>query len=176
VVSAKDTIPGLEKASLKPDAETFAINDGLAQAWGHACYPLFAGKSVATLALGTGVGTGFVHHYQFIPVKRGYPSEINDLFTSFGSTIEQACGGLAVGKEPDEEAKKRAIAAAQEAVRILESVYAPEIIVVSGGVGLTEWMLEALVDGIVQPTPFGHDAGLYGAAALALFPPRGVFE
>ncbi len=175
VVSAKETIPGLEKASLKLDAETFAINDGLAQAWGHACYPLFAGKSVATLALGTGVGTGFVHKYQFVPVTRGFPSGINDLYTSSGQTVEALCGGLALGKDPDSEARSVAIAAAREAVRIIESVYAPEIIVVSGGVGLTEWMLEALVDGIVQPTPFGHDAGLYGAAALALFPPRGVF-
>lgn len=175
VLSAKDTIPGLEKASLRLDAQTYAINDGLAQAWGHACYPLFAGKSVATLALGTGVGTGFVHHFQFVPVKRGFPSGINDVFTAAGKTIEDLCGGGGLGKDPTAEERSVAIAAAREAVRVIESVYAPDIIVVSGGVGLSEWMLEALTDGIVQPTPFGHDAGLYGAAALALFPPRGVF-
>jgi hypothetical protein len=175
VISAKDTIPGLEKASLKLDAQTFVINDGLAQAWGHACYPLFAGKSVATLALGTGVGTGFVHHYQFVPVTHGYPSGINDLYTSSGQTVESLCGGLVVGKDPSEEVQAVAIGAAREAVRIIKSVYAPEITVVSGGVGLSQWMLEALVDVGVQPTPFGHDAGLHGAAALALFPPRGVF-
>jgi N-acetylmannosamine-6-phosphate 2-epimerase/N-acetylmannosamine kinase len=176
VISAKDTIPGLEKASLKLDAHTFAINDGLAQAWGHACYPLFAGKSVATLALGTGVGTGFVHHYQFVPVTRGYPSGINDLYTESGQTVESLCGGLVVGKDPSEEVRDAAIGAAKEAVRIIKSVYAPEITVVSGGVGLSQWMLEALVPMGVQPTPFGHDAGLHGAAALALFPPRGVFS
>jgi hypothetical protein len=68
-----------------------------------------------------------------------------------------------------------AVVAASEAVRIIESVYAPDITVVSGGVGLSPWMLEPLVKLGVQPTPFGHDAGLHGAAALALFPPRGVF-
>ena len=176
VLSAKGIIPGLEKASLKLDAQTFALNDGLAQAWGHACYPLFAGKSVATLALGTGVGTGFVHHYEFVPVRSGYPGGINDLFTSEGKTIEELCGGAALGKEATEEQRLAAVHAAKEAVRVIESVYAPEIIVVSGGVGLSEWMLDALVEGNVQPTPFGHDAGLYGAAALALFPPRGVFS
>ena len=176
VVSAKELLPGLEKASLKLAAETFAINDGLAQAWGHACYPLFAGKSVATLALGTGVGSGFVHRFQFVPVRRGFPSGINDLYTSDGRTIEEACGGAVLGKEPGEAEMAAAISAAQEAVRVIESVYAPDIIVVSGGVGLTPWMLEALTENeIVQPTPFGHDAGLHGAAALALFPPRGVF-
>lgn len=175
VVSAKEIIPGLEKASLKLDAQTFALNDGLAQAWGHACYPLFAGKSVATLALGTGVGSGFVHHYQFVPVRRGLPSGVNDLFTSGGGTIEELCGGRGLGKEPSEREMLAAVVAAGEAVRIIEAVYAPDIIVVSGGVGLSPWMLEPLVKLGVQPTPFGHDAGLHGAAALALFPPRGVF-
>ncbi|MEX2242475.1 MAG: putative N-acetylmannosamine-6-phosphate 2-epimerase [Fimbriimonadaceae bacterium] len=177
VLSAKEIIPGLEKASLKLAAETFAINDGLAQAWGHACYPLFAGKSVATLALGTGVGSGFVHHYQFVPVRRGYPSGINDLFTREGTTIEECCGGSSLTKDPTAEERAAAISAAKEAVRIIEAVYAPEIIVVCGGVGLTQWMLEELTElDTVQPTPFGHDSGLHGAAALALFPPRGVFS
>jgi putative N-acetylmannosamine-6-phosphate epimerase/predicted NBD/HSP70 family sugar kinase len=177
VVTAKPTIPGLEKASLRLDAQTFAINDGLAQAWGHACYPLFAGKTVATLALGTGVGTGCVHRYQFVPFRRGYPSGINDVFTKNGTTIEECCGGKVLGEDPTAEQREAAIVAAREAVRVIESVYAPDAIVVSGGVGLKQWMLEALTEHeLVQPTPFGHDAGLYGAAALALFPPRGVFS
>jgi putative N-acetylmannosamine-6-phosphate epimerase/predicted NBD/HSP70 family sugar kinase len=177
VLAAKPLISGLEKASLRLEAETFALNDGLAQAWGHACYPLFAGKSVATLALGTGVGSGFVHHYEFVPVRRGFPCGINDLSTKDGTTIEECCGGKALGKDPTEEQRSAAVRAAREAVRIIESVYAPDIIVLSGGVGLTEWMLEALTENdLVQPTPFGHDAGLFGAAALALFPPRGVFS
>ena len=28
----------------------------------------------------------------------------------------------------------------------------------------------------VEKSPFGEDAGLFGAAALALYPPIGVFE
>ena len=176
VLNAKETIPGLKGASLRLEAETFAINDGLATAWGHACHPLFAGASVASLALGTGVGSGFVHQFQFVPVKRGFPSGINDIYTSTGKTIEELCGGATVGREPSEEVRDQAIEAAKEAVRVMESVYSPDVIVLSGGIGLSEWMLDALTSDTVQASPFGHDAGLFGAAALALFPPRGVFE
>ena len=59
----------------------------------------------------------------------------------------------------------------------MHSVYMPSTIFLSGGVGLSDWMLDAMKDepGVV-PSPFEHDAGLYGAAALALFPPRNIFK
>lgn len=177
VVHAKETIKGIIGASLRLDVETFALNDGLATAWGHACFKGFAGMSVASLALGTGVGSGFVHQFQFVPAQKGWPCEINDLYGPGGKTIEELCGGGSLSKEPTEEETKRAIAGAKEALRIVRSVYRPDRIVVSGGVGLSDWMVAGLEgeEGVVR-TPFGHDAGLFGAAALALFPPRGVFE
>ncbi|MCH8980325.1 MAG: putative N-acetylmannosamine-6-phosphate 2-epimerase [Armatimonadetes bacterium] len=178
VLEARDTIKSLVGGSLKLDAETYAINDGLAAAWGHACHPDYAGMSVATLALGTGVGSGFVHHYEFVPESKGLQAcGINDLFGPSGKTIEEVCGGLVLGKEPDKQAQAAAVEGAKEAVRIMRSVYMPSTIFVSGGVGLSDWMLEALKDepGVV-PSPFEHDAGLYGAAALALFPPRNIFK
>lgn len=177
VVQAKETIKGIVGASLRLDVQTHALNDGLATAWGHACYRGFAGMSIATLALGTGVGTGYVQQFQFVPGLKGWPCEINDLFGPDGKTIEQACGGGFMAKEPSDDETARATAGAKEAIRIMRHVYRPDRIVVSGGVGLSEWMLAAL-DGEpdVVPTPFGHDAGLFGAAALALFPPRGLYE
>ena len=43
---------------------TVAWGDGHATNWAHACLPQFAGRRVATLALGTGVGCGFVQQGQ----------------------------------------------------------------------------------------------------------------
>lgn len=137
-----------------------ALNDGLATAWGHACLPEFAGRRVATLALGTGVGCGFVADQRIWMGRRGEYPRVNDF--PFGSgTIEDALGGFS------NAGGAAAAEAALAALKIVRETFFPDVVVVCGGVGLgTSMALDEL--GLVR-SPFGEDAGLYGAAALALF-------
>jgi predicted NBD/HSP70 family sugar kinase len=151
---------------------TFAIGDGHATAWGHACVPEFAGLRIATLALGTGLGAGFVRDRTIWAGRRGEYPRVNDLPTRSGETYEKLLGGLHIGKEPGPEAKERAVAALEDAVHAVETLYFPDRIVIAGSVGLSDWMAPHVERLGLVPSPFGSDAGLYGAAATVLFPPE----
>lgn len=164
VTHAKALIPNHVGARF--DAQTFgvptvALNDGLATAWGHACLPEYAGRRVATLALGTGVGFGLVDRGRILMSSGGEPPHLNDVPFDADRTIEEVLGGANLGNRA--EARK----AAQKAVQIVRQMLHPEAIVLCGGVGLADWL-----DIELPKSPFGEDAGLYGAAALALFPPE----
>lgn len=75
--------------------EVYALNDGHATAWGHAMYPDFAGKRVATIALGTGVGCGVVDRGEVLMSAGGDYPRLNDL-TLGGKSFEELLGGGAV--------------------------------------------------------------------------------
>ncbi|MBI5707407.1 MAG: putative N-acetylmannosamine-6-phosphate 2-epimerase [Armatimonadetes bacterium] len=184
---------------------TISLNDGLATAWGHACLPEFAGRRVATLALGTGVGCGLVDLGSLVMGFGGQTLKLNDLPTSTGKTFEELLGGAALSPNPSESQRDGAKQALVQALRTLQAMTMPDVIVICGGVGLAPWLD---VEGIAkecfwgadapnpaQPhsaddlgwqnawvwprivrSPFGADAGLYGAAALALFPPVDLAE
>jgi N-acetylmannosamine-6-phosphate 2-epimerase/N-acetylmannosamine kinase len=149
-----------------------ALNDGLATAWGHACLPQFAGKRVATLALGTGVGCGFVAEGRILMGPRGEYPRLNDLPAPGGATFEQLMGGASLSPNPTPEQISQALTAFFQAGITLQEMYFPDQIVACGSVALSEWMAPYLRSPGLSATPFGPDAGLYGAAALALFPPR----
>ncbi len=149
---------------------TFAHGDGHAAAWGHACLSQFAAKRVATLSLGTGVGCGFVQNDQIWCGRRGEYPRINDLPTAGGKTYEDLLGGMNLTKEPTDAQRASAVEALEGAVKALQDLYFPDEIVVCGSVGLSPWLAPHLERLETVPTPFGSDAGLYGAAALALFP------
>ncbi len=151
---------------------TFAHGDGHATAWAHACRPEFAGQRVATLALGTGVGCGFVREGQIWCGRRGEYPRVNDLPTASGQTYEELLGGIHLSPHPDDEQKAMAVLALTGAVKAVRDFYFPDVLVVGGSVGLSPWLAPHLQEHEVVPSPFGGDAGLYGAAALALFPPR----
>ena len=146
-----------------------ALNDGLATAWGHACLPDHAGKRVATLALGTGVGCGFVARGHIEMGRRGEYPRINDLRLAEGHTLEDYLGGAALTAGTTQP--EWAVGAAKIALEAVETLYYPDVVILAGGVGLSSLMKPLLSDRIVA-SPFGADAGLYGAAALALFPPE----
>lgn len=171
VTEAKPIIPG--HVGSRFDTATYslptvALNDGLATAWAHACFPEFAGKRVATLALGTGVGCGMVAGHRLFTRDGDYP-RLNDLEVSAGVTYEELLGGAALSPTPDDTQKELALRAARHAFGLLDALWLPEAVVLAGGVGLSPWLQPALGRGV--PSPFGADAGLFGAAALALFPP-----
>ncbi len=173
VTEAKDIILG-HTGSRFTEREfgvpTVALNDGLATAWGHACHPLYAGRRVATLALGTGVGCGFVSDHRIWMGRHGEYTRLNDLSPLPGKSFEDLLGGAALTADPSFEDQQLAQLAAVKAVRILEAMYMPDVIVLCGGVGLSDWLGLGELS-LVQQSPYGAQAGLYGAAALALYAP-----
>jgi putative N-acetylmannosamine-6-phosphate epimerase len=151
---------------------TAVHGDGHATAWAHACLPQFAGKRVATLAIGTGVGCGFVEQGRIWSGRRGEYPRVNDLPTAEGGTYEELLGGISLTSDPTDEQQKRAVIALEGAVKALHDMYFPDSIVIAGGVGTSPWLAPHVERVGAHLTPFGHDAGLHGAAALALYPPR----
>src|SRR5262249_7888561 len=151
---------------------TLAHGDGHATAWGHACLPQFAGRRVATLALGTGVGCGFVESGRIWAGRKGEYPRINDLPSAAGVSYEELLGGLHLTKTPTDEQKQHAIKALEGALYAIRNLYFPDDVIVGGSVGLSDWMRPYLDDFGALPSPFDHDAGIYGAAALALYPPE----
>ena len=167
---AKRIIPGHMGSLLNEGTfgiPTLALNDGLASAWGHACHSAFAGRRVATLAIGTGVGLGLVDRGHIFMGRHGEPSAVSDLpFEE--TTIESALGGAALGDRPTYATRARAIRALDVAISVIKSTLSPDVIVICGSVGLSNWVSSFATEQCLVPSPFGTDAGLYGAAALAL--------
>lgn len=167
VWEAKPIIPDHIGTDFRPLGNIVALNDGLATAWGHACHADFAGKRVATLALGTGVGFGLVDRGRLIMGKRGDYMRLNDVPLPGGATFEDLLGGAALTPNPTADQRRLANEAARAAARLIETLYYPESIVLCGGVGLSDWLEVDL-----PRSPYGAEAGLIGAASLALFPPE----
>jgi N-acetylmannosamine-6-phosphate 2-epimerase/N-acetylmannosamine kinase len=162
---------GLEFSEATLGISTQAHGDGHATAWAHACLPQWAGKRVAALALGTGVGCGFVQDGRIWSGRRGEYPRINDLPTSNGNTFEQVLGGLNLTTTPTTDQMDIAKRALEDAAFAIRNLYFPDVLVVGGSVGLSDWLQPELANLGIEASPFGTDAGLYGAAALALFPP-----
>lgn len=175
VTEAKPIIPGHVGTDFSSLAtEVFALNDGLATAWGHACLPQFAGLRVATLALGTGVGCGLVDRGRIWMGPDGEYARLNDLEAGDRS-FEDLLGGAALSQNPAEEDRRRAIEAFSKVWQTVRAMWLPDHVVLCGGVGLAPWLHAGMLEGTgahLTLSPFGADAGLYGAAALALYTPE----
>ncbi len=172
VWEAKEIIPSHVGTVLNSETfgvPTIALNDGLATAWGHACHTSLAGKRVATLALGTGVGAGFVAEGKIFCGAKGEYLRINDLYLANGKTIEDVLGGDALSENPSSAQISEAIEAFRFAVDYLRKSYFPDEIVVCGSVGLSVWLRPLLEDTGCISTPYGEEAGLYGACQLAYY-------
>lgn len=156
-----------------------AINDGLATAWGHACHPQFAGLKVATLALGTGIGCGVAGQNRIITDSNGNYPRINDAYLVTGGTIEETLGGLYLDgplEELEADELTTVLLSAQTAIDVVNHQF-PDVIVICGGVGLSDWFT-GQIDRLyslcpIALSPYGDKAGLYGAAALQIYPPEG---
>ncbi len=161
---------GIEFSERTLGVKTATIGDGHATAWGHSCLPKYAGRRVVTLALGTGVGCGFVVEGKLWAGPNGEYPRMNDQPTRHGQTYEELLGGLHLTKLPTDEQKVNAVLALEGAVQTMRDLLFPDDIVIAGSVGLSEWLADDLVRLGLDPSPFGTDAGLFGAAALALYP------
>lgn len=176
VWEAKPMVPdwqGTVLSEATPNRSVIALNDGLATAWGHSNHPDLVGKRLATLAIGTGVGAGLIAGHRIFCGPRGEYPRLNDL--PLGThTFEELLGGASLTKNPNADQIRDAINAATLAVQTIEAMWHPDAIVLAGGIGLADWLEPILNTGTtpILRSPFGADAGLYGAAALALFPPR----
>lgn len=161
---------GIRFAEDTTGVPTYAHGDGHATAWGHACLKQYVGRRVATLTIGTGLGAGFVEEGRIWAGRRGEYPRVNDLPTALGRTYEDLLGGIYLTKEPTESAMADAIKALEGAIQVVRDLYFPDDIVIGGSVGLSPWLRPHVERLGAQISPRGTDAGLYGAAALALFP------
>ncbi|HEY3780385.1 MAG TPA: putative N-acetylmannosamine-6-phosphate 2-epimerase [Fimbriimonadaceae bacterium] len=159
------------------EPKVVALDDGHATAWAHACHPDYAGKNIAVLTIGTGVGFGFVKEGRIEQGPGGEYTRINDSLAPNGETYEELLGGLFLTPHPSEEQKKMANQAIGEVFRLVTTFLFPDLILVSGTVGMQSWLNLELqpkegfpVTPIIR-SPFGADAGIFGAAAVALYPP-----
>lgn len=172
VTDCKPFVPDyLGRSFALPDVEVYALNDGLATAWGHATHGDWYGERVATVALGTGVGCGVAGPRDVETGIGGDYPRLNDLPVVSGWTFEDVLGGLSLGPSPDEESRDAARAVGKVAVETVKSLFHPDRVVVCGGVGLADWMAPAWEEAGVSTSPYGPDAGLMGAAMLAANPP-----
>lgn len=182
--SSKDTIPDNRDARFWIDGiEIRALNDGLASAWGHLVHGsrenprLHPGEHTVTIALGTGVGCGITSGFG-LAIGYNYP-RLNDLEFERGNTFEDVLGGLALGLSPTLDQQDLAVRALERAIDIFFRLLQPEAVYLCGGVAFSPWLRKRAKNMVMRSnvhfSPFGEDAGLYGAAALALFPPIGVF-
>jgi putative N-acetylmannosamine-6-phosphate epimerase len=172
VWEAKPIIPGHQGSIFTTETlgvPTVALNDGLATAWGHACHADFAGKRVATLALGTGVGAGFVAEGKIWHGPRGEYPRLNDIMTPIGQTVEELLGGAALSPEPTDLQQDEAIQAFETTVRVFREIVYPEVIVICGSVGLSPWLAPHLKRLGCVASPYGHEAGLYGSMWLTTY-------
>ena len=174
VIEAKPIIPNHVGSDFNGLAKhVIALNDGLATAWGHACLPQNAGKRVATIALGTGVGCGLVDQGKILMGPGGEYARLNDLSTTHKS-IEELLGGAALSENPSKEDQDKAREAFLLAWSVVRAMWMPDHTILCGGVGSAPWLHADLLEksgAHLSLSPFKEDAGLYGAAALALFPP-----
>lgn len=166
VWEAKSLIPGHVGTRFCAETlgvETVALNDGLATAWGFACRQEFAGKNLAVLALGTGVGCGFVVNHQLVMGPRGEYSRLNDVALPGGGTIEDALGGANLSDPA------QALRACHFAIELAQNLALPDVTIVTGGVTHAPWFkLPDKPNVVLQNEP---TEGLFGAASLAQWPP-----
>jgi putative N-acetylmannosamine-6-phosphate epimerase len=169
VVETKDSISdnqGFAELAERSPVPVTALNDGLAAAWGHALRLENFGKSVLTLTIGTGVGAGFVAGGRLLMGPNGEYPRINDWADPEGGTVEERLGGgfLGDGWWKDSAQMRVVDERLSTLVDQVLGLFRPDVLVLAGSVAL------ACPSSGDRRSPYGPDAGLYGAAAIARFP------
>jgi N-acetylmannosamine-6-phosphate 2-epimerase/N-acetylmannosamine kinase len=170
VVEAKPLIPNHISTVFTEETlgvPTVALNDGLATAWAHGMHPDYAGKRVITLALGTGVGCGWVENGRLHMDRHGNYPRLNDLPWQ-GQSIEDAMGGASIAEGSTDWAVARSVL--RSVVHWIQALLLPEVILIGGGVGLSRELENERRELHLIESPFGENAGLEGALALVRYP------
>ncbi len=171
VVASKPWIPEHEGTVFSEETlgvPTVAANDGIASAWAHACLPRYAGRRVATIAMGTGIGFGIVDGQRPVLGSGGRQPRVNDLRTSNGQSFEDVLGGLSLGQSPTGDQISAFHRALRELAYSVELVFHPDVVVACGGLLDAPWWRPE--DMGWEASPLRDGAGLAGAAAMALTP------
>ncbi|MBX3097115.1 MAG: putative N-acetylmannosamine-6-phosphate 2-epimerase [Fimbriimonadaceae bacterium] len=169
-----ELVPGQEGEFWEISVPSIALNDGLATAWGHAGTSIAAAKRVFTLAIGTGVGGGLIAHGRIQMGQRGEYPRINDIRIR-GERAEDLLGGHSLAGNPPHDVRLWYDDFC-ELLGQIKGLYAPQFVILCGGVTRADWFADACLwqrhPIPIADSPFGADAGLHGAAALALWPPE----
>ena len=115
------------------------------------------------------MGAGFVSDGRILCGKRGEYLRINDLYLANGKSIESVLGGAGLGENPTLDQIAEATEAFRFAVDYLRKSYFPDEVVISGGVGLSEWLRPYVEEMGCVASPYAEEAGLYGAYQLAYY-------
>ncbi|MCW5940459.1 MAG: putative N-acetylmannosamine-6-phosphate 2-epimerase [Fimbriimonadaceae bacterium] len=169
VIETKASIPdnhGYAALAERCPVPVYALNDGLSTAWGHAIRLSNYGRSVLTLTFGTGVGAGFVAGGRLLMGPNGEYPRFNDWVGPDGRTIEERFGGGFLGDRWwDDPSRVREVdESLSTLVSQIQGLFRPDVTLLAGSVALACPGQKALA------SPYGPDAGLYGAAAIAQFP------
>jgi hypothetical protein len=87
--------------------------------------------------------------------------------TDSGRTVEDLLGGAGLSPEPTLEQRRDAIEAFRTVVRLTREMIYPDVIVVAGSVGLSDWLRPVVEELGCVPTPYGAEAGIWGSYWLA---------
>lgn len=178
--------------------QVHCVNDAQAAAWGEYRHGAGQGKDMAFMTISTGLGGGLVLGGRLVQGLSGLAGHIGLLPTTTpdGETaVENLMTGRWIAKASDGRASDaRGVFAAAEAgqpwardileaslqragvvLRTLQWIVDPDVIVVGGGMGLAPLYFEGLRQRLdpahqtrLVPAHLGADAGIVGAAELAL--------
>lgn len=191
-----DGFPLAERAKAVLGARPVIRNDAQAAAWGEFRHGAGRGRDMVFLTVSTGIGAGLVLNGQLVSGRFGLAGHAGQMIATpdgDDAPFEDMASGRWIAREagrPDARAvfaemNDPACAAAVSAsasrlarmCRNLHYLFAPDVIVIGGGIGLAPGYLDLLRAAlspvedlrrpIVEPAALGADAGVIGIAALA---------
>ena len=163
-----------------------AVNDAQAAAWGEYRFGAGAGRDMAFVTVSSGVGGGLVLGGRLLRGRHGlgghigqipFPgARLEDDASGFGIARNAGAADAAAALAQGGAAVEAGIAALARGLVTLQAIADPEVIVVGGGFGLAEGVLERLRAAVqdhpaalrpnLVPAALGADAGLIGVADL----------
>lgn len=177
-----------------------ALNDAQAAAWGEHVHGAGVGRDLVFVTVSSGIGGGIVLGGRLLRGDRGLAGHLGQVDGGHGARLEARASGFALaraaaaaGRDADARAVfaaaasgeawataalAQASAALAAALRDVQMLVDPELVVIGGGVGLAPGFLAALdtalgpaAQDVARPrlvaAALGHDAGLIGAAEFA---------
>jgi N-acetylmannosamine-6-phosphate 2-epimerase/N-acetylmannosamine kinase len=178
---------------------SLALNDAQAAAWGEYSHGAGQGRDLVFVTISSGIGGGIVAGGRLLQGRGGLAGHVGQIGSDRGPSLEARASGFALaraagaaGKDPDPRALLAAAAAGEgwamssrdaairdiaDALADLQRLLDPELVVIGGGVGLADGMLDRLDAALAARHPLfrptlvrallGPDAGLVGVADYA---------